>query len=137
MRCCNYRVGTEVFLGEDLIVIDDLGDRSQNLTIGDRVAIAPRVTLVMHSRPNWSRIIDYVKCKKGSITIGNDAWIGTGAVILPDITIGEGAVIGARSLVTRNVEPYTIVGGTPAKPIKKVNVPWMQECTPTTLFPDK
>lgn len=55
----------------------------------------------------------------GSVKIGNDVWIGSGAIILDDITIGDGAVIAANSVVTTNVEPYNIVGGTPAKFIKK------------------
>ena len=56
---------------------------------------------------------------KGDIVIGNDVWIGYEAVIMAGVTIGEGAVIGERAVVTKNVPPYTIVGGSPAKPIKK------------------
>lgn len=56
---------------------------------------------------------------KGDIVIGNDVWIGYEAVILAGVTIGDGAVIGARAVVTRDVPPYTIVGGVPAKPIRK------------------
>ena len=55
----------------------------------------------------------------GDTVIGNDVWIGSEAVIMPGITVGDGAVIGTRALVTRDVEPYTIVGGNPAKPIRK------------------
>ena len=55
----------------------------------------------------------------GSVKIGNDVWIGAGTIILDDVTIGDGAVIAANSVVTTNVEPYNIVGGTPAKFIKK------------------
>jgi len=55
----------------------------------------------------------------GDTVIGNDVWIGSEAIIMPGITIGHGAVIGTRALVTRDVEPYTIVGGNPAKPIRK------------------
>jgi len=51
--------------------------------------------------------------------VGNDVWIGAEAMIMPGITIGDGAVIGSRALVTKDVEPYTIVGGNPAKPLKK------------------
>ena len=56
---------------------------------------------------------------KGDIVIGNDVWIGTGVTILSGVTIGDGAIIGANALVTKDVEPYTIVGGNPAKPIRK------------------
>lgn len=56
---------------------------------------------------------------KGDIIIGNDVWIGWEAVILAGVTIGDGAIIGTRALVTKDVPPYSIVGGVPAKPIKK------------------
>ena len=56
---------------------------------------------------------------RGDIIIGNDVWIGYEAVILSGVTIGDGAVIGARAVVTKDVPPYTIVGGVPAKVIRK------------------
>lgn len=56
---------------------------------------------------------------KGDIVIGNDVWIGYEAVVLAGVTIGDGAIIGTRAVVTKDVPPYTIVGGVPAKPIKK------------------
>lgn len=56
---------------------------------------------------------------KGDIVIGNDVWIGYEAVILAGVTVGDGAVIGARAVVTKDVPPYTIVGGVPAKQIRK------------------
>ncbi|SIQ76526.1 type B chloramphenicol O-acetyltransferase [Marinobacterium stanieri] len=55
----------------------------------------------------------------GDTVIGNDVWIGAEAMIMPGIKVGDGAVIGSRALVTKNVEPYTIVGGNPAKVIKQ------------------
>lgn len=56
---------------------------------------------------------------KGDIVIGNDVWIGYESIIMAGVTIGDGAIIGTRALVTKDVPPYTIVGGTPAKPIRK------------------
>lgn len=56
---------------------------------------------------------------KGDINIGNDVWIGYDAVIMSGVTIGDGAIIGTRAVVTKDVAPYTIVGGVPAKPIRK------------------
>ncbi len=56
---------------------------------------------------------------KGDIVVGNDVWIGYEAVILAGVTIGDGAVVGARAVVTKDVPPYAIVGGVPAKPIRK------------------
>ena len=123
LRLCGYPVGSEVYIGEDLIIIDEFADQGM-VSIGDRVAISPRVTLVVSSRPNFSRVTPYVPVKHGPITIEKDAWLGTGTVILPDTRIGEGAVVAANSVVTRDVKPYSIVGGSPAKLIREVSVPW-------------
>ena len=131
LRMCGYVIGKDVYIGEDFIIIDDLGDGQFNLSIGDRTAVSPRVTFVLHTQPNESRTAPYVNSHKGSIAIGPDAWIGTGAVILPNVTVGEGAVVGANSVVTKDVAPYTVVGGVPAHKIKDVIVPWNQPENPT------
>jgi chloramphenicol O-acetyltransferase type B len=54
----------------------------------------------------------------GDTVVGNDVWIGSEAIIMPGIQIGDGAIIGTRALVTQNVEPYAIVGGNPARTIR-------------------
>jgi acetyltransferase-like isoleucine patch superfamily enzyme len=133
LRMCGYVIGDKVYIGEDFIIIDDLYETESklNLSIGDRAAISPRVTFVLHTQPNDSRIVPYVNSHRGSVTVESDAWIGTGAVILPNVTIGEGAVVGANSVVTKNVAPYTVVGGVPAHFIKNVNVPWNRSETLT------
>ena len=56
---------------------------------------------------------------KGDIVVGNDVWLGYRSVILAGVTIGDGAIIGAYSVVTKDVPPYTIVGGNPAKEIRR------------------
>lgn len=56
---------------------------------------------------------------KGDIVIGSDVWIGYEALILSGVTVGDGAIIGSRAVVTKDVPPYTIVGGVPAKPIRR------------------
>lgn len=56
---------------------------------------------------------------KGDIVVGNDVWIGYEAVILAGVTIGDGAIVAARAVVTKDVPPYTIVGGVPARPIRR------------------
>lgn len=56
---------------------------------------------------------------KGDTVIGNDVWIGYEAIIMPGVKIGDGAIVGTRAVVTGDVPPYTIVGGVPARPIRK------------------
>ena len=56
---------------------------------------------------------------KGDTVIGNDVWFGRNCVILPGVKIGDGAIVAAHSVVTKDVEPYTLVGGNPARPLKK------------------
>ena len=122
LRWCGYRIGADVYIGEDLLIIDETSDRGL-VTIGDRVAISPRVTLVVSSRPNASRIAPYAPVKHGPIAIESDAWVGTGAVVLPGVTIGAGAIVGANSVVTRDVPPHTIVWGVPARVRRELPVP--------------
>lgn len=124
LRMCGYVIGEDVYIGEDFIIIDDLGESGSRLTIGDRASVSPRVTFVLHTQPNESRIVPYVNSHKGDVTLEPDVWIGTGSVILPNVTVGEGAVVGANSVVTRSVAPYTVVGGVPARKVKDVVVPW-------------
>lgn len=122
LKAAGYKIGKDVYIGEDLIVIDELEDKNL-LYIGDRVAIAERVTLVLASRPNSSKFSAYVPTAHGTIRIEDDAWLGTGCIIMPNVTIGKGAVVGAGSVVIKDVEPLTIVAGVPAKFIKKVSYP--------------
>jgi len=55
------------------------------------------------------------------IRIGNDVWVGGGAIILPGVTVGDGSTVGAGSVVTRDVEPYTVVAGNPARMIRRLS----------------
>lgn len=67
----------------------------------------------------WAEKDPLIVKSKGDTIIGNDVWIGNGATIMPGIQIGDGAVIGTNSVVTKNVESYSIVGGNPARLIRK------------------
>ena len=69
-----------------------------------------------HGR-DWGSDTDFSSCN-GDVVIGNDVWIGKGVTILSGVTIGDGAVVGAKALVTKNVEPYSMVGGNPARVIR-------------------
>lgn len=67
---------------------------------------------------DWKNVTDAWD-NKGDIVIGNDVWIGYEAVIMPGVHIGDGAIVGTRAVVTKDVPPYTIVGGVPAREIRK------------------
>jgi acetyltransferase-like isoleucine patch superfamily enzyme len=121
LRACNYNIGKEVYIGERILIVDKLSDKN-NLVIGDRVAVSPGVILVTSSDPNFSKIRPYVKTVSGRIVIEDDAWIGAGAIILPNVTVGMGAVVGAGAVVTKNVESYVKVAGVPAKKIGEVKL---------------
>lgn len=125
LRLAGYQVGSHVFIGEELIIVDEPKDRGL-VSIGDRVAISPRVTLVVSSRPNNSRIAPFVPVKHARIVIEDDAWLGAGVVVLPGVRIGAGAVVAANAVVIADVPAYTIVGGIPAHVIREVSVPWIQ-----------
>lgn len=122
LRGAGYSVGRNVYIGEELHVTDELEDRPCPLSIGDRVAIAQRVLIILSSYANNSLYRDVFGVKIGRVAIGRDAWIGAGAIILPDITIGEGAVVGAGSVVTQDVAPFTVVAGNPARIIRNVEL---------------
>lgn len=110
-----------------------IGDQ---LIIGKFCMIASDVTFIMNGANHLSKSItsypfaifgeawsDAMDGKsyptKGNTEIGNDVWIGYGATIMPGVKIGDGAIIASKSVVTKDVEPYTIVGGNPAKEIRK------------------
>nr|WP_312032312.1 acyltransferase [Hujiaoplasma nucleasis] len=89
--------------------------------IGDFVNMGPEV--IVYTQNHEFRRTDIPMQKQGyseiePVTIGNDVWIGRRVIILPGVVIGEGAIIGAGAIVTKDVKPYTIVAGNPAKLIR-------------------
>lgn len=117
-RCnygCNIYIGENFFANFNFTVLDEAEVR-----IGDNAFIGPDVSIYTACHP-----IDPGERASGDewaepVTIGNDVWIGGGAKILPGVTVGDGAIIGAGAVVTRDVEPLTIVGGNPARLIKRI-----------------
>ena len=122
LRNCGFEVGNSVYIGEEIIVTNILEDNSCRLFIGDRVAIAQRVTIILDSDPNWSKLINKVSVVRGVVQIEDDAWIGAGAIILPNVTIGSMSIVGAGSIVTKDVPPNTIVAGNPARIIRTIDI---------------
>ncbi len=96
----------------------------QQATIGNNVLIAPNVAIlsVSHNHENLEiPIVDQGDTAPNPPTIEDGVWLGRNVVVMPGIIIGEGAIVGAGAVVTKNVEPYTVVGGVPAKFIKSRN----------------
>ena len=122
LRWCGVRIGTDVYIADDLLIVEELSS-DDLVTIGDRVSIAPRVTLVTSSHPNNSRIRPFAPVGRGPVTIEADAWIGSGAIILPGVTIGRGAVVGALSVVAADVAPLSVVAGQPARRLRVLTPP--------------
>lgn len=89
------------------------------IRVGARVQIGPMVQVLTADHPRDARRRAAGEEWGRPITIGDDVWIGAGAIILPGVTIGTGAIIGAGAVVTRDVAPGATVAGNPARPVRK------------------
>ena len=113
---------TNIVLGDDVdLAWGVLITTSGNVSIGDRtlVGYGTKILSSNHIIPSGKSKIFGAGHSQAPVTIYNDVWIGANVTILPGVTIHEGAVVAAGSVVTKNVEAYTIVGGIPAKIIKR------------------
>ena len=107
-RWRGVKIGRDVWIGYDAVIETS---SPHLVTICDRAAIGIRVTIVAHNREQRGVIIE------------EDASVGLGAIILPNVTIGRGAIVTAGSVVTKSVPPRTMVRGNPAQPIATVEIP--------------
>ena len=117
---CRFLNGRKVSLGErNVINFGCLFDgRKFHIRTGNDVSIGPEAAiLTLGHDPQSPAFAD----RGGEVVIGDRVWIGHRALILPGINIGEGAVVAAGAIVTKNVEPFTIVAGNPARPIGQRN----------------
>lgn len=110
-RINKLKIGDYTYVNRDCIL-----DAAGGLTIGDSVSISYRCNIMSGGHDIQSRTFEGKHCP---IIIQDYVWIGVGATILNGVTIGEGAVISAGAVVTKDVEPYSIVGGVPAQLIGK------------------
>lgn len=113
-----------VNIGKNVVVMPGyLMMSAGGITISDGAMIAANVQLISNNHDLYERQI--ITCRP--IHIGRNAWIGAGATILPGVTVGDNAVVGAASVVTKDVEADTIVAGNPARLIKRI--PPQPECS--------
>lgn len=113
---CRFLNGRKIHLGDRNVINFGclLDGRRHSIRTGSDVSIGPEAAiLTLGHDPQSPDFAD----KGGDVIIGDRAWICYRAIILPGVTIGEGAVVGAGAVVSRDVGPYTIVAGSPAKPI--------------------
>lgn len=129
----NFEVGKHTY-GHEYVSVKQWGEGAK-LTIGSFCSIADEITVFLggNHRIDWATTYPFPEffehwdsasgitghpSTNGDVVIGNDVWIGSHSVIMSGVTIGDGAVIGAYSLVTKDVPPYAIVGGNPARLIR-------------------
>lgn len=123
----SIQIGERTFIGSAALI------SAENITVGDDVLISWGCTVVDHNShsiswcerssdvTNWANgKKDWKHVERKPVVIGSKAWIGFNAIVLKGVTIGEGAIIGAGSVVTKDVPPYTIVGGNPAQVIREI-----------------
>ena len=107
----SIQLGDSVFVGRG-VQFDILGD----VKIGAHTVIAPNCFVTDHNHGSLRRLrIDQQSCAMAPVSIGSDVWLGVCVVVLPGVRIGEGVIVGANSVVTRDVAPMTVVAGTPAR----------------------
>lgn len=113
---CNIHVGKNFYSNFNLTVVDDA-----DVYIGDSVMIAPNVVIATGTHPICPELREKVYQYNLPVHIGNRVWIGAGAVILPGITIGDDTVIGAGSIVTKDMPSGVVAVGNPCRVLRKIN----------------
>jgi maltose O-acetyltransferase len=110
----NLRIGSGCFVNDNVRL-----DTSAPITLGNKVYLAHDVSLITSSHRVGAAAQRAGDDWNTPISIGDGTWIGAGVIVLPGVSIGTGAIVGAGSVVTRDVPADTLVGGSPARPIKR------------------
>ncbi|MFI3318815.1 MAG: sugar O-acetyltransferase [Rikenellaceae bacterium] len=111
----NIYIGEGAFVNFDCVMLD-----LAPITIGKRTLLAPKVQLLTAEHP-FDAAERATAIERGRpITIGDDCWLGGGVIVCPGVTIGDGSIVGAGSVVTKDLPPYTLAVGSPARAIKKL-----------------
>ncbi|MHB9649891.1 sugar O-acetyltransferase [Weissella paramesenteroides] len=111
----NVHIGKGVYINFNLCLVDDA-----DIYIGDHTMIAPNVTISTAGHPVLPILREHNFVYNFPVHIGKNVWIGSGVQILPDVTIGDNTVIGAGSVVTRDIGPNVVAYGSPCKEIRPI-----------------
>ena len=113
---CNMHVGKNFYANFNLTVVDDA-----DIYIGDSVMIAPNVVIATGTHPICPELRERIYQYNLPVHIGNRVWIGAGSIILPGVTIGDGSVIGAGSVVTRDIPAGVVAVGNPCRVMRPIS----------------
>lgn len=111
----NVTFGDDVFVNVGFTLVDDI-----EVTIGSRVMIAPNVTITVTGHPVHPELRAGMAQFSAPVVIEDDVWLGAHVVVLPGVTIGAGSIVGAGSVVTKNVPQNVVVGGVPARVLRSI-----------------
>lgn len=115
---CILQIGSDTYIGPNSFI----QGYKANVVIGKRVSIAQNVNIMSNSGPNASSDMQkYFPIEIAEVSIGNDCWIGANAVIMPGVVLGEFCVVAANSFVNKSFDSFTVIGGNPARLIKKLD----------------
>lgn len=111
------QIGNDSYVGMQTI----LNGYAAKLTIGSNCSIAQNVNVMTDSGPNASKIMQSIfPIQVGEVQIGDHCWIGAGVTIMPNVSLGKFSVVAAHSFVNQSFEPFSIIGGTPARLIRRL-----------------
>ncbi len=111
--CSNLKIGNKVYIGPECLF-----DLASNITLEDEVVLSARVNIITHSDPGDRLLKNRFPRKEGPVIIQKGSWIGVNSTILHSVNIGKCAMVGAMSLVTKNIEDNTLSYGIPCRMIK-------------------
>ncbi len=119
LRSCGYTIGANCGIAPGFLVSDRSVD-NKNMVLGNNVSIGYNVTVITTSSPRRSTFAKFYGIKYENVTIKDNAWLGTGSIILPGVTIGEFSIIAAGTVVDKDVPDFSVAKGNPVI-IKKMN----------------
>ena len=120
-RKCGVKIGRNVFIGFQVLIDSEY---PEYVEIEDEASIGPGASIMAHSSGSvfHQRHKLYYEAPR-KVKIKRGAWVATDAVILPGVTVGEGAIVAAGAVVSKDVPPYTVVAGNPARPVQELPRP--------------